>query len=330
MRLLVLGGTRFVGRAVVEAAVQRGDGVTVVNRGISGYVPDAAELLLADRTDRRELAVALSGGEWDAVVDTWSGAPCFVHDAVELLDGRAGHYVYVSSRSVYSWPVPNGLDESASVVNGSATSHDATDYAAAKRGGELAVLERFGGRSLLARAGLILGPYENVGRLPWWLRRIDRGGEVLAPGPQGQPLQYIDVRDLAAFLLPAAERGVGGAFNTVSEPGQTTMGGLLAACLAVTGSRARLVWASPEQVAAAGIEPWTELPIWLPPEGEDAGMHRGDVSAALAEGLTCRPVEQTVADTWAWMRAEGEPPPPPGRPVPGLDPDKEAAALAAL
>lgn len=330
MRLLVLGGTRFVGRAAVQAAIRRGDDVTVVNRGISGHVPDAAELVLADRTDPPALGRALRTGEWDAVLDTWSGAPRFVNAAVQLLAGRVGHYLYVSSRSVYAWPLAVGSDESAPVVSGSAVSDDADDYPAAKRGGELAVLSRFDGHALLARAGLILGPYENVGRLPWWLRRIARSGKFLAPGPADQPLQYVDVRDLADFLLLAADRNLAGAVNTVSETGHTTMGRLLAACVSVTGSGAVPAWATPQQIAAAGLQPWTELPIWLPPDGEDAGLHRGNVTAARAAGLTCRPVEQTVADTWSWMQDEGEPPPPPERPTPGLDPAREAAALAQL
>src|SRR6266702_6451584 len=136
---------------------------------------------------------------------------------------RAGQYGYVSSRSVYQWPMPSGADESAPVVGGDASSEQADDYATAKRGGELAVLEHFDGPAVLARAGLILGPYELVGRMPWWLRRIERGGDVLAPGPRDMPIQYIDCRDLAAWLLHAAGARISGAFNAVSRPGHATM-----------------------------------------------------------------------------------------------------------
>ncbi len=183
---------------------------------------------------------------------------------------------------------------------------------------------------VLARAGLILGPYEGVGRLPWWLRRIERGGDVLAPGPPDRKLQYIDARDLALWLLHAAEAGLPGAFNTVSEPGHATMASLLEAAIDVTGSSARLVWAEPEVIEAAGIAPWVELPIWLPPEGEGAGLHDGDVRAVFAAGLTCRPVRQTVADTWDWLQREGDPEPVPGRPRHGLDPERERQVLAGL
>jgi len=328
MRLLVLGGTHHVGRAVVEAALARGDDVTTLTRGVSGIPAAGARALHADRTKPGELPAVLGGAVWDAVIDTWSGAPHAVRDAAQLLASRAGHYCYVSSRSVYRWPIPPGADESAPVVEADPRSMASDDYAAAKRGGELAAAEAFGGRALLARAGLILGPYEITGRMPWWLRRIERGGDVLAPGPPDLPLQYIDGRDLAAWLLHAAEDGVGGVINTVSKPGQATMRSLLEAARAATGSPAHLVWVRPEVITRAGIAPWTELPVWVPPDSELIGLHAGDVSAAYAAGLSCRPIEETVADTSAWLQAEGDPPPAPDRPAHGVDPDREREVLA--
>ena len=327
MRLLVLGGTHHVGRAVVETALGRGDDVTTLTRGVSGPSASGAIALHADRTDPAMLRAALGTAEWDAVIDTWSGAPAVVRDSAGLLADRAGHYGYVSSRSVYSWPPPPGQDESGPVVDGDPADTGQEDYAAAKRGGELAAVEAFGDRALLARAGLIIGPYEIVGRMPWWLGRIDRGGDVLAPGPPDRPLQLIDCRDLAVWMLSAADRGLGGAFNTVSKSGHATMASLLDAAISATGSSARLVWVSPEVIESAGIEAWTELPIWLPPTGEAAGMHDGDVSAAYAAGLTCRPIEETIADTWRWLQAEGY---PEARPGTGLDPDSERRVLDSL
>jgi nucleoside-diphosphate-sugar epimerase len=330
MRLLVLGGTHFVGRAVVEVALARGDSVTTVTRGLSRAPDPAVEALHADRTVPGALTAALGIRSWDAVIDTWSGAPRVARESVAILAGRTGHYGYVSSRSVYRWPIPVGLDETGPVVDADPGSDSDADYAAAKRGAELAVLDALGDKALLARAGLILGPYEVVGRLPWWLRRIERGGRVLAPGPPSLPLQLIDARDLAEWLLASADRGRGGVFNTVSPPGHTTMGALLAAARRAVGSDAELVWTPPEAILAAGIEPWTELPIWLPPDGEEAGMHAGNVTRALAAGLRCRPVDETVADTWRWLLAEGDPQPLPGPPVLGLDPVKEQRVLATL
>jgi nucleoside-diphosphate-sugar epimerase len=330
MRVLVLGGTHHVGRAVVEEALARGDEVTTLTRGVSGPSARGALALHADRTDPAALRAALGEHTWDAIIDTWSGAPAAVLDAATLLAGRAGHYGYVSSRSVYSWPIAVGLDESGPVVAGDLASEDDDDYAAAKRGGELAALHGFGAQTVLARAGLILGPYERVGRMPWWLRRIERGGDVLAPGPADLPLQYIDCRDLARWLLHAADEGITGAFNTVSRAGHASMADLLEAAVDVTGSSARLVWTPPEVIEAAGIAPWTELPVWVPPDSELAGLHAGDVSAAYAAGLRCRPVRETVADTWAWLQQEGDPPAPSGRARLGLDPERELAVLAGL
>jgi 2'-hydroxyisoflavone reductase len=331
MRLLVLGGTHHVGRAVVGEALARGHEVTTLTRGVSGPSAPRARALHADRTDPVALRASLGEATWDAVIDTWSGAPRVVLESATVLAGRAGHYGYVSSRSVYQWPPAVGLDESGPVVEGEATSEASDDYAAAKRGGELAAQEGFGAdRTVLARAGLILGPYEIVGRMPWWLRRIERGGDVLAPGPPDLKLQYIDCRDLARWLLHAAEEGIAGPFNTVSRPGHATMASLLEAAIAATRSDARLIWVPPETVLAAGIAPWIELPIWLPPDGEGAGLHSGDVSAVYAAGLSCRPVEETVADTWTWLQREGDPPAAPGRPAHGLDAAREREVLAGL
>jgi nucleoside-diphosphate-sugar epimerase len=326
MKLLVLGGTGFVGRAVVDLAVGRGDDVTVFNRGHRD-LPDGARPLTGDRTRPDRLA-ALAGGTWDAVVDTWSAAPRVVRDAARLLKGSAGHYTYVSSRSVYAGAGPTPLNEDAPVVDASPDAGDDVDYAAAKRGGELAA-ELFGPDVLLARAGLILGPHEDVGRLPWWLRRLARGGPTLAPGPADLPLQYIDARDLAAFIRHAAANRLTGAYNLVSPPGHTTMGELLETAAAVTGGRAELRWREPEQILAAGVQPWTDLPIWLPPGPDHAFMHGGDVSKALGAGLRLRPVGDTVADTWAWLQTvPGTPPQRADRPAVGLSPEVEAKLLA--
>ncbi|MGV9758147.1 NAD-dependent epimerase/dehydratase family protein [Streptomyces tricolor] len=331
MRLLVLGGTEFVGRAVVEAALGRGWEVTVFHRG-RHPAPDGVRSLHGDRTAPDGLAALAAdrGAGWDAVVDTWSAAPRAVQEAARLLRGRAGRYAYVSSRSVYVWPWPRGGTEDAPLVEGAADA-GATNYAADKRGGELAAVDAFGAAdSLLVRAGLILGPYENVGRLPWWLTRIARGGPVLAPGPRDLPLQYVDVRDLAAWLLGALERGLSGPYDLVSPPGHTTMGELLQACLRVTGADAELRWTDPEPILQAGIEPWTQLPVWVPPGSEmyDA-VHGADVSPAVATGLVCRPVDETVADTWRWLTAlDGSAPRRPDRTAEGLDPEVEAAVLA--
>ncbi|WP_225830958.1 NAD-dependent epimerase/dehydratase family protein [Streptomyces sp. NK08204] len=333
MRLLVLGGTEFVGRAVVTAALERGWEVTVFHRG-RGRAPAGARSLHGDRTVPDGLAaLAADGGSWDAVVDTWSAQPRAVLNAARLLRDRAGRYVYVSSRSVYAWPRGSlsGATEDAPLVEGAAADAEHTEYAQDKRGGELAAVETFGADgSLLVRAGLILGPHENIGRLPWWLTRIGRGGPVLAPGPRDLPLQYIDARDLAEWILGAVEQRLSGPYDLVSPSGHTTMGELLDECVRATGAAAELRWTEPQVILDAGIEPWTQLPVWTPP-GTDLhdGVHRSDVSRAVAAGLVCRPVRETVADTWRWLTdIGGTAPQRPDRPVVGLAPDVEAAVLA--
>lgn len=328
MKLLVLGGTGFVGGATVGEALRRGWSVTVFNRGRHGTAPAGVRRLRGDRTTPDGLA-ALVDGEWDVVVDTWDGAPRVAGDSARALAGRVGRYVYVSSGSVYAEPVAPGSAEDAPVVDAAADADDA-DYAANKAGAERAVREVYGESALIARAGLILGPGEDIGRLPWWLQRIARGGDVLAPGPADLPLQYVDARDLAAFLLDRAVPG--GTYNVVSRTGHATMGELLAACVAATGADARLHWTDPESILAAGVVPWNDLPIWVPDGHPYRWLQERDVSRAYAAGLVCRPVADTVTDTWAWLRAVGTVPPRAGRPqrAPvGLDPAREAALLPA-
>ncbi|MED7954911.1 reductase [Kitasatospora sp. NPDC058201] len=328
MKLLLLGGTEFVGRAVAEDAVARGWEVTVFHRGTHAPPEGVAEVRHGDRTAGGGLA-ALAEGEWDAVVDTWSGAPSAVRESARLLAGRVGRYAYVSSRSVYAYPAPAGADETAPVVDGSPDDGGDVAYPQAKRGGELAVLDAFGDRALLVRAGLILGPYENIGRLPWWLGRIARGGPVLAPGPRDLAVQYIDARDLAAWTLDALAAGLGGPYDLVGPRGHTTMGELLEACVAATGADAELRWTEPAPILAAGVEPWSHLPVWIPPGELYDTMHGSDVAKAVAAGLRCRPVAETVADTWAWLTAiGGTAPQRPDRPKVGLDPELEAKVLA--
>ncbi|MFF2830759.1 NAD-dependent epimerase/dehydratase family protein [Cellulosimicrobium cellulans] len=345
-RLLVLGGSDFVGRAVVDDALARGWDVTVLNRG-STPVPDGVRQLVGDRT-RQDGLDALHAEDvpqkWDVVVDTWSWAPVAVRDAARTLAGRLpgdNRYVYVSSRSVYPFPPARGAAETAALVEGDPEDEASDDYARAKRGAEIAAVDALGDRAILLRAGLILGPRENVGRLPWWLRRVARGGPVLAPGPADLPLQYVDARDLAAFALDAALAGASGPVDVVSAPGHTTMGELLAACVEATADDAaaagnppaELVWVEPEAVLAAGIEPWTQLPVWLPPGELHDALHGSDTSRAYALGLRPRDVRETVRDTWTWLRAldaaDEATPQRTDRPAVGLPPDLEAAALRA-
>ncbi len=331
MRLLVLGGTGFVGGAVVAEAIRRGWSVTVLNRGERAPAPAGVTALRGDRRAPDGLVALGQSERWDRVVDTWSGEARAVLASATLLADRVDHYAYVSSRSVYAMPVALGIDEQAPVVAAAADGGE-DGYAEMKAGAERAVLDVFGsdlpsGRATIARAGLILGPGEDVGRLPWWLRRMERGGDVLAPGPDDLPLQYIDARDLANFLLDSPA----GVFNTVSRTGATTMGELLELCRSVASNPAhpaRLRWTDPDVILAADVEPWNDLPVWIPAGHEYRWLHEADVSRAYAAGLRPRPVSETVADTWEWLRERGDAPVKPGRPPLGLDPEREAKILA--
>lgn len=320
----MLGGTRFVGRAVVNDALERGFDVTVVSRGESATPPSEVTWCQGDRREPdavREVASI----EWDAVIDTWSDSADVVERSAAALAGTARWYGYVSSRSVYTWPPALGSDESAPVVD----LDSEFGYAVNKRGAELAVLRHFEGRCLLARAGLILGPYEDAGRLTWWLERASQGGSLVAPEPPDLLWQYIDARDLASFLLDSAERGTSGPFNVVCPRSDgTTTRRLVESCVTVTGSLATLVWVRPEILRRCGVGEWDDLPGWIPPGGEGAGLHDCDVSAAVAAGLSCRPIEATVADTWTWMQTlpvKQRRPLRPGQPRRGLTAEQEQA-----
>jgi nucleoside-diphosphate-sugar epimerase len=296
MRLLVIGGTVFVGRAVVADALARGHAVTIFHRGL--HNPDLfpeAEHLLGDRTC--DLS-ALLGREWDAVIDTCGFEPEHVGAAAELLADRAGHYGFVSSVSVYPDSDGTLVTERSPVFES-----EEREYGPLKAACERAAEAAMPGRVLAARAGVIVGPHENIGRLPRWLWRCAEGGEVLAPGPPEAPLQLIDARDLAAWMLDMAEPALGGAYNAIAEPGSATWGELLKGVRAVTGGGAELRWADPAWIEAQVEEPWGELPLW--PIPSLPGLYRMSGAAAAATGLAPRPLGETIADTWSWLAAGG-------------------------
>jgi nucleoside-diphosphate-sugar epimerase len=313
VRLLVLGGGAFVGGAVVRAALERGDDVTTFTRGLRP-VPSGVRHVEGDRTvpdDVARLAAAAPAGGWDAVVDTWAGAPGAVRFTATALADVAGRYGYVSSRAVYARPLGPGMDESHPTVLSADDDADLSDaeYGELKRGGEVAVVDAFGDRALLARCALIVGPGEEPERLPVWLRRAARGGTLVAPGEPDQPWRLVDVRDLAAWLLAAVEpgSGVSGAVSVAAPEAHATTQDVLDAVVDATaddavrasGAPARLDWRSWAELEAAGIDRWAELPGWVPRTPETEGLITTDVSRAVATGLRCRPVAETVRDAWA-------------------------------
>ena len=298
MRILVLGGTVFLGRHVVEAALARGDEVSVFTRGVHGaeLFAGTVERLRGDRS--RDLS-ALRGRSWDAVVDTSGYKPADVAASAAAVDA---HHVFVSSVNAYpGWPA-EAVAEDSPDWGGEGPEEYGPDKVRCERA---AVAALGADRVAAVRAGLIVGPHDGVFRLPWWVRRIARGGEVPAPGPPGRELQIVDARDLAGWMLSLAEERVAGTFNGTGPIGMTTMGELLGAAVEATGSGARLRWIADAALRSAGVEPWTELPLWAP-EDEMAGAWRVGTERAQAAGLRCRPVDETVADVAAWLREGGE------------------------
>jgi 2'-hydroxyisoflavone reductase len=302
VRVLILGGTLFVGRHLVEAAEARGHEVTLFNRGRTG--PELYPELETRRGDRAAGDLeSLREGTWDAVVDTSARVPRWVREAAALLADRVGHYTFLSSCSVYSDTTLPGTNESSPVH--SLEDETTEEITSAEVYGGLKVLcerelERaLPGRSLSARAGLIVGPYDMSGRFTYWVHRIARGGNVLAPEPRDQPVQLIHARDLADWLLDAAERDETGVYNATGPERPLTMERVLEAIVEETGSDARLVWVDEDYLVENGVEAWSDLPLWLAPGGnpEVANFLAVDVSKAVTAGLRFRPLARTIRDT---------------------------------
>jgi 2'-hydroxyisoflavone reductase len=321
VRLLVLGGTKFLGRHAVDSALAAGHNVTIFTRGQTNpeLFPEV-EHLVGDRDGDLD---ALAGRSWDGVVDTSGYVPRVVRQSAELLRGAVGRYVFVSSISVYD-DFSEPVDESSPVaqLEDPATEKIMEAYGALKAACEDVVEEVYGERSARVRAGLIVGPYDPTDRFTYWPRRIALGGDVLGPGKPDAPVQFVDARDLARWLVELAVNGPGGTFNATGPAEPLTFAQLLERARDAVGSDASVVWVDDQHVLAAEVQPWTELPLWLPGD-EYAGMARADIGRALAAGLTFRPVEETVVDTLAWDRSV-----PGDRPTLAHDREQEILAAA--
>ncbi len=308
MHILVLGGTRNVGRAVVDAALDAGHEPTLFNRGQTN--PDLypqVETVLGDRT--ADLS-ALAGRRFDAVVDCAGYYPDVVARSVDALRDAVDRYIFVSSVSVYA-------DQTVPPVEGAGLLAD-DSYGGRKAACERVVLDAFGDRALIGRPGMITGPNDPTERLAYWPRRFARGGRVLAPGDPAAPVQFIDVRDLARWLLGARVSGV---YNTVGP--QVPMAEVLEACRSAAGVPAELVWVPSETLLAAGVDPWMGVPLWIA-DPEWTAANEVDGARAWAAGLVNRPVAETVADVYAWDLARGGP----AEGTDPLPPDEEAKLLA--
>ena len=319
VKLLVLGGTEFLGRHTVEAALARGDEVTIFTRGRTNpeLFPEAEHLV----------------GDRDGGLDALSGAHVGRRRRHERLRAaRAAHVgraaagrgrplrVRLEHLGLQRLQPPVDEDSAVAALDDPFSESVEADYGALKAACEHVVEEVYGERGASVRAGLLVGPHDPTDRFTYWPRRLAEGGDVLAPGDPAAPVQLVDARDLGAWLVELAEHGPGGVFNATGPALPLTLGELLERAIAAVGSDARLVWTDEQRILDADVQPWMELPLWVP--GDDwAGFQRADIGRALAAGLRFRPVEETVRDTLAWSREAGQ-----QRPT--LTREKERAILA--
>jgi 2'-hydroxyisoflavone reductase len=306
-RILILGGTGFLGPATVAAAVDRGHELTLFNRGKTrpGLFPDI-EQLHGDRDPNiGEGLKALRRRKWDVVIDNSGYYPRTVSASAQLLAPNVGQYIFISSISVYADNATEGQDESGKI----ATTPDPTvekiteqTFGPLKALCEKAAQDAFPGRATIVRPGYIVGPDDPSGRFTYWPVRIDRGGEVLAPGAPDDPVQFIDVRDLGAWLITLVERGTAGVFNATGPKDRLRWGDLIEACGKATDTAHKLTWVPADWLAR---EKGEIFPIWAPYLGETRGFHTWKITRALKAGLKFRPYPATVADTLRWYKTQG-------------------------
>ncbi|KKI93573.1 NAD-dependent dehydratase [Bacillus sp. SA1-12] len=320
MKVLILGGTRFLGRALVEEALKRGHDVTLFNRGNNKNTFPEVEQLTGNRDGDVSL---LANRKWDAVMDTCGFAPHQMKKIAAVLGGNVEHYTYISSISVYKDWIPLNITESYQLQ-----AMPPDDKVKAVEKGEISPYELYGalkvlceaeaekhwpGRVLHIRAGQLVGPYDYTDRLPYWVQRVAQGGKVLVPGRSDRPVQLIDVKDLAAWVFTMAENKKAGTFNVTGPEKQLTIEELLNTCKAVTKSDAKFVWADENFILEHKVQPWTEMPLWIPehfPLEAETEPWKGafliNIDKAVNAGLTFRPLEDTIYEVYQWESARQE------------------------
>jgi len=307
LRILILGGTAFLGPATVAVARTRGHEITLFNRGRTNQhlFPDLTKL----KGDRFGDLASLEGGEWDVCIDNSGYIPRTVQASTELLKGHVKQYIFISSISVFADFSVRGMDENSPVgtltteeIEAATAMQDITgaNYGPLKALCEQANTRSFGSQACNIRPGLIVGPMDRSDRFTYWPVRVSKGGEVLAPGTPGTVTQIIDVRDLAEFIILAAEHGYSGTYNATSPAGELTMGELLDTCKKVSGSEATFTWADAKFLETQAVAAWSDMPVWVPLDGEDAGHPFINVMKAVGAGLTYRPISETVRGTLDW------------------------------
>ncbi len=315
LRILILGGTGFTGPHQVRYALARGHKVTLFNRGRQAREwPGEVEELIGDR-NTGDLK-ALQGREWDVCVDNPTTLPFWVRDAGRVLQGKVRHYVFISTVSVYA-ANDKPEDESAAVLpyRGKDPMAETAEtfraspgelYGSLKAVSEQEAKRQFPGSTTIIRPGLIVGPGDETDRFTYWPVRLAHGGEVLGPGDGADPVQFIDARDLAEWTIRMAEARTLGVFNATGPQRPLSMRDMLAGVAAATGAAAHVTWVATDFLEARQVSPWSDLPVWVPGQGDSAGFARRNVGKALDAGLTFRPLATTAADTLAWFRQQPE------------------------
>ena len=334
LRILILGGTGFTGPFQVKYALSRGHKVTVFNRGKThpGELPKEVEQLIGDRNGHLE---ALKGKKWDVCIDNPTTLPAWVRDAAQILKGNVERYIFISTISVYA-DTSTGPDENTPLAKYEGADPfketlEAMKASGYKTYGPLKALSEqetekwFPGKSLIIRPGLIVGPRDETDRFTYWPVRIDRGGEVLAPGNPSDPVQFIDGRDLAEWTVRMAENRETGIYNATGPAKELGIGGMLDGIKTALNSNATFAWADAEFLKQQKVEAWSDMPVWA---GDELGMSRTNISRALAKGLTFRPLGDTARDALAWFKAQK--PERQAKMRAGLTPEREAEVLVAL
>jgi 2'-hydroxyisoflavone reductase len=333
LRILILGGTGFIGPYQVRYALSRGHKVTTFNRGKThpGELPGEVEQLIGDRNGQLD---ALKDRQWDVVIDNPTTLPAWVRDAAQILKGNVDRYVFISTISVYA-DTSTGADETAPLAK-----YDGADpfketleamrasgfktYGPLKALSERETEKWFPGKTLIIRPGLIVGPRDETDRFTYWPVRIDRGGDVLAPGMPNDPVQFIDARDLAEWTIRMVENRETGTYNATGPAKPLGIGGMLDGIKRALNANAKFTWAPADFLKQQKVEAWSDMPVWT---GEESGMARTSISRALTKGLTFRPLADTARDTLAWFQSQ--PPHRQAKMKAGLSPEREAEVLAA-
>lgn len=335
LRILILGGTGFTGPFQVRYALSRGHKVTVFNRGRThpGELPKEAEQLLGDRNGQLD---ALKGRTWDVVIDNPATLPIWVRDAAQILKGNAERYVFISSISVYADTSKQGMDETAPLAkytgpdamketNATMRASNFALFGPLKAQSEAEAEKWFPGKSLLIRPGYIVGPGDESDRFTYWPVRVERGGEVLAPGTPSDPIQIIDARDLAEWTIRMVEQGTVGAFNAVGPKTRLGIGRMLSDMKKTTNSDARFTWVDDDFLKAQKII--DDIPIWTSTKGPEIGYSTMNINKALSHGLTFRPLSDTTKATLEWFRKQT--PERQSKMRAGIKAQREAEVLAA-